>query len=79
MLDALRAESYSVESVAHHLQIGKACPCDAQLLTFAIEQPDAQFEFQRLHLMAHRALRYGKFVRCTGKAPVARRRLEGFE
>lgn len=79
MLDALRAESYTVEGIADHLQIGEAGPCDAQLLTFAIEQPYAQFELERLHLMAHRALRHGKFVRRPGEALVARCRLEGFE
>jgi hypothetical protein len=79
MLDALRAESYTVEGIAHHLQIGEAGPRDAQLLTFAIEQPDPQFKFERLHLMAHRPLRHGQLFRRPGEALVTCRRLEGFE
>ena len=79
MLNALRAKSYTVEGIANHFQIGEAGPCDAQLLTFPIEQPDAQFELERLHLMANRALRHGKFFRRLGEALVAGRRLEGFE
>ena len=79
MLDALRAESNTIKSVAHHLQVGAAGPRDGQPLPFAVEQPDAQFELERLHLMAYRALRHRQLFGRSGEALVASRRLEGLQ
>lgn len=79
MLDAFRAESDPVERVAQHLQIGEAGSRDVQLLPFSIEQPDAQFEFERFHLMAYRALRHGQLFRRLREALMACRRLEGLK
>ncbi len=79
MLDAFRAESNSVEGIAQHLQIGETGSRDVQLLPFPIEQPDAQLEFERFHLMAYRALRHGQLFRRLSEALMTCRRLEGFE
>ena len=52
---------------------------DDQPLAFAVEQLDAELRFQRLDLMAHRALRDGQFFGRAGEALVAGRGLEGLE
>ena len=79
MPNALRAESDPIECVAHHLKIGAAGPRDGQPLPFAVEQPDAKFDLERLHLMAYCALRHRQLFCRLGEALVARRGLEGFE
>src|SRR5215210_9114048 len=77
--DARGAERDAVEGVAQHGEIIAPGLGDDQPLALAIEQLEAERRFERLDLVAHRALRDAKLPGRPGEALMARRSLEGLE
>src|SRR5205823_13042105 len=69
----------AIERVAHDGEIIAAGVGDDQALPLAGEELDAEFGFQRLDLMAHRALSDAKLLGSAGEADMAGGGLEGFE
>src|SRR5205823_11722464 len=68
-----------VQRIAHHGEIVPARLRDDQTLTLTIEQLDRELRLQRLHLMAHRALRDAQLLRCAREALMPGGGLEGFQ
>src|SRR4051794_30059840 len=60
LLEVFRSECDTVKRIAYHLQIGAAGAGYIQLLPIAVKKPDAKVDLERLHLVAHSALRYRK-------------------
>ena len=69
----------AVECIAHHPEIGLPGRRDDETAMFAVEQPAAQFGFQRLDLVADGALRHAEFLRRLGEALVPRRGLKSLQ
>ena len=76
---ALGADGDAVQCIAHDGEVVAAGFGDDQPLAFAIEQLDAELRFQRLDLMADRALRDAQFFGGAREALMPRRGLEGLE
>ena len=73
----LGAERDPVERVADHVEIFAAGLGDHQPLALAIEKLEAELGFERLHLVADRALGDAELLRGPGEALVAGGGLEG--
>jgi hypothetical protein len=66
----LGPDGNSVQRITHHVEIFPARLRNDEPLAFAIEKLDCQFGFERLDLMAHRALRNAQLLRSTREALV---------
>ena len=73
------AERQLVEGVTHHGEIAAPGGGDDEAAMFAVEQPAAELGFERLHLLADRALRDAQFLRGLGEALMPRRGLAGLQ
>jgi hypothetical protein len=74
-----RPDGDPVESIPHHGEIVAAGLGNDEALTFAIEELQSQQRLERLHLMAHGALRDAQRLAGPCEAPVACRCLKGFQ
>jgi hypothetical protein len=77
--DARGAERDAIEGVAQDRKIIAPCLRDDELLALAVEELEAERLFERLDLMAHRALRDAKLAGGLREALMARRCLKGLE
>ena len=73
---AISAERNPVERLLHHGQVVVPGVGDEQPMAFAVEQLQAEFGLQSLHLMADGTLGDAQFVRGSGEALVPRRGLK---
>ena len=73
---AISTECDPVECILHHGQVVVAGGGDGQPLALAVEQLQAEFGLQSLHLMADGTLGDAQFFRGSGEALVSRRGLK---
>src|SRR3954466_4079058 len=69
----------TIEGIAHNQQIGAASFPDREWLPLTVEQLQAEFGLERLHLMAHRPLCDEQFFGRTCEALVPGRGLESLQ
>src|SRR5215831_2470070 len=77
--EALRSHGDTVKRLAHNRQIIAPGIGDDQPLSLAIEELDAELRLQRLHLMAHGALRDAQLLGRPRKADVPGSGLKSLE
>jgi len=76
---ALGADGNAVQCIAHDIEIVPARLRNDEALALAREEFDGKFGFERLDLVAHRALRNAKLFGRAREALMPSRGLEGFQ
>ena len=79
MQQPLSADGNAVQCIAHDIEIVPARFRNEEALALAIEELHAKLGFERLDLVAHRALRNAKLFGRAREALMPSRGLEGFQ